>query len=169
MFVKCNFVNFKVSKMLPYSEERKLWSITQIRVLRLTLSLEDVPPRLLPATLSVSDAICCTMVLFGTVPSWRDLSRSATDLLDFFFPFFFPTFFGMTNGNNLDELRACISIKISAYYKWCIVAHIKDGKVTCPPYCLLRCHDLSSTQFSSSSCQSATVQAIRSIYTEVFQ
>lgn len=116
-FLKGNVCKLQFCKFQSFKNATIFRRITQVRVLRLTLSLEDVPPRLLPATLSVSDAICCTMVLFGTVPSSRDLSRSVTDLLDFFFPFFFPTFFGMTNGNNLDELRACISIKISAYYK----------------------------------------------------
>ena len=70
-----------------------------MKLFLLTLSLEDVPLSLLLATLSVSEAICCTMSWFGTLPSCNERSRSSPDLLDFFFAFFLPTFFGMTSKN----------------------------------------------------------------------
>ena len=83
----------------------------------LTLSLEDILLRVLSATLSVSEAICRTMVLLGTLPSCSELSLSAADLLVFFFPFFLPTFFGMVNEDTLEVPHVSISIETSAYYK----------------------------------------------------
>ena len=79
-----------------------------MKLFLLTLSLEDVPLSLLLATLSVSEAICCTMSWFGTLPSCNERSRSSPDLLDFFFAFFLPTFFGMmiknTSNVNLSQI-----------------------------------------------------------------
>ena len=66
-----------------------------------------MPLRLLPATLSVSEAICCTMVLFGTFPSC--IERSSADLLDFFLPFFLPAFFGIMSQNTSEVSHVDIS------------------------------------------------------------
>lgn len=76
-----------------------------------------MPLRLLPATLSVSEAICCTIVLFGTLPNCTELSRSSEDLLDFFLAFFLPTFFGIMSENTSEVSHAGISYRNNANNK----------------------------------------------------
>ena len=155
-----NISQSSVNIGLPYN-----WGLTRIdcrnkgiitkvsTYLALTLSLDEIPLRLLPATLSVSEAICCTMVLFGTFPSCIELSRSSVDLLDFFLPFFLPTFLGIMSQNTSEVSHVDISHrKISSKndYEDCKRDQSKKKKLNRPPY--FRCHAATLDPVRSQCC-----------------